>query len=268
MVSTPAKKRREIRRARAAPIADAFFAWCQQESERVLNESPMAQAIGYALNQQVALRRFLDDGRLPLPSSPAARRHLLSERARSPTAAAFQGHSYCPLLAYGAPIIVGAPFLFSVRGPRIDSSQWTPCWLVGYWTYDLFQGRRMPRTISIESALASLSQDFVQKVVATIEQAVSDRIRTAVFAAMPSAGPKRGPGRPRKNPLAISSAALTLVRRKAPKQLCPVPGCKNPAAPVFGMVCAKHKEVPKAKIKQFRVKRKAQKAKGRRERAA
>src|SRR5688572_9134988 len=66
MVSTPAKKRRELRQARAAPIADAFFAWCHQEAGRVLDESPIAQAIGYARNQQVALRRFLDDGRLPL----------------------------------------------------------------------------------------------------------------------------------------------------------------------------------------------------------
>jgi transposase len=66
MTSTPAKKRREIRQARAAPIADAFFAWCHQEADRVLDESPIAQAIGYARNQQVALRRFLDDGRLPL----------------------------------------------------------------------------------------------------------------------------------------------------------------------------------------------------------
>ena len=66
MVSTPAKKRREVRQARAAPIADAFFAWCAQEASRVLDESPISQAIGYARNQQVALRRFLDDGRLPL----------------------------------------------------------------------------------------------------------------------------------------------------------------------------------------------------------
>lgn len=66
MVSTPAKKRREIRQARAAPIADALFAWCEQEAGRVLDESPISQAIGYARNQQVALRRFLDDGRLPL----------------------------------------------------------------------------------------------------------------------------------------------------------------------------------------------------------
>jgi hypothetical protein len=66
MVSTPARKRREIRQARAAPIADAFFQWCEQELARVLDESPMAQAIRYARNQREALRRFLDDGRLPL----------------------------------------------------------------------------------------------------------------------------------------------------------------------------------------------------------
>jgi transposase len=66
MTSTPAKKRREIRQARAAPIVDAFFAWCDQEAGRVLDQSPMAQGIGYARNQRVALRRFLDDGRLPM----------------------------------------------------------------------------------------------------------------------------------------------------------------------------------------------------------
>ncbi len=66
MTSTPAKKRGEIRQARAAPIVDAFFAWCDQEAGRVLDQSPMAQGIGYARNQRVPLRRFLDDGRLPM----------------------------------------------------------------------------------------------------------------------------------------------------------------------------------------------------------
>jgi transposase len=66
MVSTPAKTRREIRQARAAPIVDAFFTWCDQEAARVLDESPISQGIGYARNQRVALRRYLDDGRLPM----------------------------------------------------------------------------------------------------------------------------------------------------------------------------------------------------------
>ena len=38
-----------------------------------------------------------------------------------------------------------------------------------------------------------------------------------------------------------------------------MPGCKNPAAPVFGMVCAKHKDVAKTKIKKYREARKANK---------
>jgi transposase len=66
MTSTPAKKRREIRQARAAPIVEAFFEWCDREAGRVLDESPVAQGIGYARNQRVALSRFLDDGRLPM----------------------------------------------------------------------------------------------------------------------------------------------------------------------------------------------------------
>jgi hypothetical protein len=38
-----------------------------------------------------------------------------------------------------------------------------------------------------------------------------------------------------------------------------VPYCRNAAAPIFGMVCAKHKDVPKAKIKKYREARKAKK---------
>jgi transposase len=66
VVSTPANKRRELRQSRAAPIVDAFFAWCAHEAASVLDESPISQAIGYARSQQVALRRYMDDGRLPM----------------------------------------------------------------------------------------------------------------------------------------------------------------------------------------------------------
>ena len=54
--------------------------------------------------------------------------------------------------------------------------------------------------------------------------------------------------------LVLSGAAMAM-RKRAPKQLCPVPGCKNPAAPVFHMVCAKHKGVAKSKIKAYRAAR-------------
>lgn len=45
-----------------------------------------------------------------------------------------------------------------------------------------------------------------------------------------------------------------------PKQLCPVPKCGSLAAPVFGMVCAKHKHLAKSTIKRYREARKARKA--------
>lgn len=46
-------------------------------------------------------------------------------------------------------------------------------------------------------------------------------------------------------------------RRKPPRQLCPVPGCKNTAAPVYGMVCGDHRKVPKSKIVKYRKARRA-----------
>lgn len=50
------------------------------------------------------------------------------------------------------------------------------------------------------------------------------------------------------------------ARRKGPIQLCPVPSCMLRAAPVFGMVCSGHKDVPKAKIRAYREARRAAKA--------
>jgi hypothetical protein len=51
------------------------------------------------------------------------------------------------------------------------------------------------------------------------------------------------------------------ARRKSPVQLCPAPGCTSPAAPVFGMVCAKHRLAGKRKIKAWRKPRRARKGK-------
>jgi hypothetical protein len=111
-------------------------------------------------------------------------------------------------------------------------------------------------------ALQSLIEQFVKQIVTTVEAATVERVQTAIVGALGNGGgvfPRRR-GRPPKNPL-FSAALLGPVRRRA-KQLCPVPGCSNPAAPVFGMVCAQHKDVAKAKIKQYRAARRAAKGKG------
>jgi hypothetical protein len=101
--------------------------------------------------------------------------------------------------------------------------------------------------------------EFTQRLHAIIEGQAMERARTAVLNAFGGA-PKRGPGRPPKNVLDATAAAIK-ARKKPPRQLCPVPGCKNTAAPFFGMVCSKHKDVAKSKIKKYREARKAKKLK-------
>jgi hypothetical protein len=94
--------------------------------------------------------------------------------------------------------------------------------------------------------IRSLIEDFTNQLSSLLERDALDRARVAVEAALGGGG---SPGK-------LRSAG------RRPKQLCPVPGCKNPAAPVFGMVCAKHQDIPKTKIKQYREARRAKKDKG------
>jgi hypothetical protein len=115
--------------------------------------------------------------------------------------------------------------------------------------------------------IKTVVNDFANRLSTLIESQAMERARTAVLSAFGSP-PRRGPGRPPKAataPVAIAKAATApaaiakKARKKPPLQLCPVPGCKNPAAPVFGMVCAKHKDLPKSLIKTYREARKAKK---------
>jgi transposase len=71
--TAPPEERLKIRRAESKAIVDRFLAFCEEEVGRVLDESPTAKAIGYALNQRVALQRFLDDGRLPIHNNGSER---------------------------------------------------------------------------------------------------------------------------------------------------------------------------------------------------
>ena len=62
----PPAERSRIRTEKSKPIVEKFFAWCDQHRDAALEGSPLADAIRYATNQQHALRRFLDDARLPI----------------------------------------------------------------------------------------------------------------------------------------------------------------------------------------------------------
>src|SRR3954453_23207198 len=120
--------------------------------------------------------------------------------------------------------------------------------------------------LSAPMTIRTLIEDFANQLSSLMERQALDRARVAVEHAL---GGKRSPGRPPKMLSALGLGGGGGVgsigrkpRRKGPKQLCPVPGCKNPAAPVFGMVCAKHKNVSKTKIREYREARRRAKTEG------
>jgi hypothetical protein len=118
----------------------------------------------------------------------------------------------------------------------------------------------MPKKHSVVD-IQDIVQSFVAQLSSLIEADAVSRARSAVLSAFGAdGGGRRGPGRP-PGP-AVTTAAARKARRKGPIQMCPVPGCSNRAAPVFGMVCSKHKDLPKATIKKYREQRRARKEAG------
>lgn len=63
------QQRKALRADRHAALVGEFERWCDEESLKVLDESPLGKAITYAQNQRDALRTFLDDGRIPLDNN-------------------------------------------------------------------------------------------------------------------------------------------------------------------------------------------------------
>lgn len=87
-------------------------------------------------------------------------------------------------------------------------------------------------------------QKAVQTFVAGVEQVVNVAVQQRLAALASHLGVpnvKRGPGRPPKLSL-VPMPPVALARKPHPVQLCPVPSCKNKAAPSLGMVCIEHKD--------------------------
>jgi transposase len=81
--TAPPEEKLRRRQTEAKPIVEAFFRYCDEEVLHVLDETPIAKAIGYARNQREALSRFLSDGRLPIHnnhSENALRREALGRK--------------------------------------------------------------------------------------------------------------------------------------------------------------------------------------------
>jgi transposase len=65
--------RHQLRAERSLPIFDKFHAWLEAELPKVLPKSPIAEAIQYALNHWVALKRPLEAGFLELDNGACER---------------------------------------------------------------------------------------------------------------------------------------------------------------------------------------------------
>src|SRR5450759_1005621 len=115
--------------------------------------------------------------------------------------------------------------------PRPDNSPGTYCsgclhlhCHIG-WGGKKTPGGKMPNT---DLNITAMIESFVRQIFAAVEASTAERAQAALAGAF-GFQQKRGPGRPAKQ-----TTAAAVEKKKAPKQLCPVPGCKNPAAPVFG----------------------------------
>ena len=96
-----------------------------------------------------------------------------------------------------------------------------------------------PRPRSLQTHLHPLVSQFATKVADFIELHSMTRAKHAVLAAL---GDARWPAAAEQRKVPRGPKGVKLKqRKKLPLQLCPVLGCKNAAAPVYGMVCADHR---------------------------
>jgi hypothetical protein len=70
----PPEVRAQLRDERVRPYVEAFFEWARPENEKAKHtRGPLQSALGYSINQEAALKRFLEDGRLSLDNNASER---------------------------------------------------------------------------------------------------------------------------------------------------------------------------------------------------
>ena len=72
MKDAPAEERLKYRREKVAPLVNSFFDWIRDINGKVATQHTQI-ALTYALNQEIYLRAFLDNGIIPLDNSDAER---------------------------------------------------------------------------------------------------------------------------------------------------------------------------------------------------
>ena len=69
----PRKQRERMRQSKVKLLVDKHFELCRKHEDSALDGTPLAAAVRYSLNQEQALRTFLDDGRLPATNNISER---------------------------------------------------------------------------------------------------------------------------------------------------------------------------------------------------
>jgi transposase len=68
------EQRKRLRDEHVRPYVEALFEWAHPEHQKVKGtRGPISSALGYSINQEEALKRFLDDGRLGLDNNSSER---------------------------------------------------------------------------------------------------------------------------------------------------------------------------------------------------
>lgn len=99
-----------------------------------------------------------------------------------------------------------------------------------------------------------LLEEYTKKISDLIEQRTASRLQD-LAQSITGLTPRLTAPHPAIQAVAAGTARKS-TRRITPRE-CPVPGCKNPPAPFYGMVCREHKDVPKGEIKRYREARKS-----------
>ena len=71
--SKPPEERYQERQKQAKPLLEAFFEWLHTLEDSLDRSSRIGEAVLYTLNQEVYLRRYLEDGHLSIDNTAAER---------------------------------------------------------------------------------------------------------------------------------------------------------------------------------------------------
>lgn len=77
-----AAQRLDVRTSQSKPVFDELADWCRAHQPHEPPSSPLGQAIGYFINNEQPLRRFLENGDVPIDNGIVERLHVRAALSR------------------------------------------------------------------------------------------------------------------------------------------------------------------------------------------